>query len=76
MKLLERERARALRAEGWTLGHSLLVGSDRSASNTIPYAVSRRHPMGVASVTYSCSRTHRQVMGLVAALLSSEAIPG
>ena len=30
-----------------------------------------KHPMGCAYVTYSCARTHRAVMGLVAALLSS-----
>ena len=35
-----------------------------------------KYPMGVASVVYSCSKTHRQVMGLVAALLTSEPIPG
>jgi hypothetical protein len=31
-----------------------------------------KHPMGCASVVYGCSRTHRRVMGLVAALLSSD----
>ena len=35
-----------------------------------------KHPMGIASVNYSCSKTHREVMGLVAALLTSEPIPG
>jgi hypothetical protein len=35
-----------------------------------------KHPMGCPAVVYSCSRTHRAVMGLVHALLSSEAIPG
>ncbi len=34
-----------------------------------------KHPLGCATVTYSCWRTHRRVMGLVAALLSSDA-PG
>jgi transcriptional regulator with XRE-family HTH domain len=36
-----------------------------------------KHPMGCPVVVYSCSRTHRTVMGLVGALLSSEAVvPG
>jgi hypothetical protein len=36
-----------------------------------------KHPMGCPSVRYSCSRTHRRVMGLVHALLESPfAIPG
>ena len=30
-----------------------------------------RHEMGCATVKYGCSRTHRQVMGLVRALISS-----
>lgn len=35
-----------------------------------------KHEFGCAYVDYSCSKTHRQVMGLVAALLSSGALPG
>jgi hypothetical protein len=35
-----------------------------------------KHEFGCAYVDYSCSKTHRQVMGLVRALLSSDAIPG
>ena len=35
-----------------------------------------KHPLGCPSVGYTCTRTHRKVMGLVAALLSSEALPG
>ena len=31
-----------------------------------------KHPMGCPRVTYSCSRTHRAVIGLVEALLSSD----
>jgi len=44
----------------------------------VPDASIRRtkHPMGCPSVAYSCARTHRKVMGLVTALLSSEALPG
>lgn len=35
-----------------------------------------RHVFGCATVTYSCSATHRRIMGLVRALLASGAIPG
>jgi hypothetical protein len=35
-----------------------------------------KHPMGCPSVEYSCSTTHRRVMGLVHALLGSSPIPG
>ena len=35
-----------------------------------------KHEHGCCYVNYSCSRTHRRVMGLVRALLSSDVIPG
>jgi hypothetical protein len=35
-----------------------------------------KHEHGCFSVGYGCARTHREVMGLVRALLSSEALPG
>lgn len=35
-----------------------------------------KHVMGCPGVSYSCTTTHRKVMGLVHALLSSEALPG
>jgi hypothetical protein len=35
-----------------------------------------KHEYGCAYVGYYCSRTHREVMGLVRALLTSSAIPG
>lgn len=35
-----------------------------------------KHPFGCLTVGYSCARTHRSIMGLSRALLSSEAIPG
>jgi len=41
-----------------------------------PSIRTNEHEHGCASVYYCCSRTHREVMGLVRALLSSEAIPG
>lgn len=44
----------------------------RAAPN--PSIRSTKHPMGCASVRYNCSHTHRAVMGLVRALLSSSCI--
>ena len=35
-----------------------------------------KHEHGCVYVDYCCSRTHREIMGLVRALLSSSAIPG
>jgi len=35
-----------------------------------------KHVFGCATVVYGCTRTHRLIMGLIRALLSSEAIPG
>lgn len=35
-----------------------------------------KHEFGCAYVLYSCTHTHRRIMGLVRALLSSDAIPG
>jgi len=35
-----------------------------------------KHEFGCAAVGYSCTRTHRAVMGLVQALLTCDAIPG
>jgi hypothetical protein len=41
-----------------------------------PSIRNNKHEFGCAYFCYGCSRTHRAVMGLVRALLSSEAIPG
>jgi transcriptional regulator with XRE-family HTH domain len=35
-----------------------------------------KHENGCATVIYSCTKTHREIMGMVRALLSSSAIPG
>ena len=35
-----------------------------------------KHVHGCATVGYSCSTTHRSIMGLIGALLSGAAIPG
>jgi len=50
----------------------------RRAHRAVPDATIRhnKHEHGCAYVYYSCSKTHRQIMGLVRALLSSDSIPG
>jgi hypothetical protein len=35
-----------------------------------------KHPYGCAAVRYGCSRTHREIMGLVHALVASAQLPG
>jgi len=35
-----------------------------------------KHEMGCAYLSYACSRTHRAIMGVVAALLTCRADPG
>jgi transcriptional regulator with XRE-family HTH domain len=35
-----------------------------------------KHEFGCVYVCYSCTKTHRRIMGLIRALLSSDAIPG
>lgn len=35
-----------------------------------------KHVHGCAAVVYTCTRTHRRILGLIRALLSSEVIPG
>jgi hypothetical protein len=46
----------------------------RAASD--PTIRSAKHPLGCAYVTYCCSRTHRAIMGMIDALLSSGTDPG
>lgn len=50
----------------------------QNAYRAVPDPSIRRnkHEQGCFSVGYACSRTHREVMGLVRALLSSRALPG
>jgi hypothetical protein len=50
----------------------------RQAHRAVPDASIRhnKHEHGCAYVYYSCSKTHRQIMGLMRALLSTDAIPG
>ncbi|MGD9797438.1 MAG: hypothetical protein AB7H43_06835 [Acidimicrobiia bacterium] len=35
-----------------------------------------KHPMGCVTISYSCARTHRAIMGLVRALLACPGFPG
>jgi hypothetical protein len=50
----------------------------RAAYRAVPDPSIRRnkHEYGCLSVVYSCTRTHRTIMGMVRALLSPGAIPG
>ena len=50
----------------------------RLAHRAVPDASIRhnKHEHGCAYVYYSCSKTHREIMGLIRALLSSNSIPG
>jgi Helix-turn-helix len=50
----------------------------RQAHRAVPDVGIRhnKHEYGCAYVYYCCSKTHRQIMGLNRALLSSDAIPG
>jgi hypothetical protein len=41
-----------------------------------PTIRTNKHEYGCCYVYYCCTRTHRQIMGLIRALLSSDAIPG
>jgi hypothetical protein len=41
-----------------------------------PSIRSTKHVHGCVSIDYSCSATHRSIMGLVAALLGDAAVPG
>jgi transcriptional regulator with XRE-family HTH domain len=82
-----RLRVRVYLHEGWDLERaeefwSQVTGVPRSQFHVAYRAAAdpsirrNKHEHGCAYVVYSCSRTHRQVMGLVRALLSSGAIPG
>ena len=41
-----------------------------------PTIRTNKHECGCVYVSYNCSRTHRSIMALIRALLSSQAIPG
>lgn len=62
----------------WSEVTGIPIEQFRKPYRAVPDPTIRRnkHEFGCAYVDYSCSKTHRQVMGLVRALLSSRAIPG
>ncbi|HEY4398139.1 MAG TPA: hypothetical protein VGO28_10740 [Acidimicrobiia bacterium] len=62
----------------WSALTNIPRGQFHKAYRAVPDPSIRRnkHEHGCFSVGYGCSRTHRAVMGLVRALLSSEALPG
>lgn len=62
----------------WSKVTGIPLDQFRKPYRAVPDPTIRRnkHEFGCAYVDYSCSKTHRQVMGLVRALLSSRAIPG
>lgn len=62
----------------WSAVTSIPVDQFNAPYRAVPDPTIRRnkHEFGCAYVDYFCSKTHRQVMGLVRALLRSEAIPG
>lgn len=63
----------------WTAVTGIPVEQFNRPYRAVPDPSIRRskHPMGCPSVRYSCSRTHRLVMGLVHALLESPSVlPG
>lgn len=64
--------------EHWSMVMQIPVEQFRKPYRAVPDPSIRRtkHEYGCAYVDYSCTKTHRQVMGLVRALLSSDAIPG
>jgi len=64
--------------EFWSEVTSVPLAQFRAPYRAVADPTRRRnkHEHGCAYVVYSCSRTHRRIMGLVRALLSSDAVPG
>ncbi len=62
----------------WSCVTSVPLAQFGKAYQAVPDAGIRhnKHEYGCASVAYTCSRTHRRIMGLIRALLSSDVIPG
>jgi hypothetical protein len=62
----------------WALVTRIPLEQFRSAYRAVADPSIRRakHEFGCVQVSYACSRTHRRIMGLVRALLSSGPIPG
>jgi transcriptional regulator with XRE-family HTH domain len=62
----------------WSHVTGVPLAQFRAPYRAVPDASIRRnkHEYGCVYVDYSCTATHRRIMGLVRALLSSSAIPG
>jgi hypothetical protein len=62
----------------WSEVASIPLEQFRKPYRAVPDPTIRRnkHEYGCFYVDYGCTRTHRQIMGLVRALLTSNAIPG
>jgi transcriptional regulator with XRE-family HTH domain len=60
--------------EFWSALTAIPLDQFRKPYRAVPDPSIRRskHPLGCATVTYSCASTHRAIMGLVHALLSSK----
>jgi hypothetical protein len=71
---LDLEAAEAFWSELTTIPRSQFHAPYRAIAD--PTIRRNKHEHGCATVIYSCTKTHREIMGLVRALLSSDAIPG
>ena len=62
----------------WSAVTGIPLDQFRKPYRAVPDPTIRRnkHEFGCAYVAYGCSLTHRRIMGLVSALLSSQPIPG
>jgi hypothetical protein len=62
----------------WSRATAVPLAQFRAPYRAVPDPSIRRnkHEFGCVYVDYSCTKTHRRIMGLVRALLSSGAIPG
>jgi hypothetical protein len=62
----------------WSAVSGVPLDQFGKAYRAVPDPSIRRnqHEFGCAYVDYACTRTHRQIMGLVRALLTCKAIPG
>ncbi len=71
-KLVEQEEARRLRAAGLTMPE-IAATMFCQPHRAVPDATVRhnKHLHGCATIRYSCTKTHRAVLGLVDALLTS-----
>jgi hypothetical protein len=76
-KLAEQQQARQLRRTGLPLTGIPPV-QFKKPYRAVPDPSIRhaKHVHGCVSIDYSCSSTHRSIMGLVAALLSDDVTPG